>query len=251
MKKIINQLVPRKLSVIVARSPRQFGFFQTLKLIFCYTLGVGRVKVRSKDLGVKLKIRPGTEDHYIIDKFTIQKKWDIDKDNIKKIIDAGAHIGIASIIFSKMYPNAIIISIEPEKENYEILKYNTKNISNIKIENSALWHENGVVKLEINEESWAHSISKSNNSNKNIKSKTVSRIAKDNGLKKIDVIKMDIEGAEREVLNNSKDWSDIVDCIIVEPHERLKKGCIKSIEDFSSRNEMNMEKAGEDYILYK
>jgi len=38
------------------------------------------------------------------------------------IVDAGANIGLVSILFANKYPNAKIIAIEPENSNFEMLK---------------------------------------------------------------------------------------------------------------------------------
>jgi hypothetical protein len=44
----------------------------------------------------------------------------------------------------------------------------------------------------------------------------------------IDILKIDIEGAEREVLRDPSAWIGNVDTLIVELHERLKLGCNRS-----------------------
>lgn len=45
------------------------------------------------------------------------------------------------------------------------------------------------------------------------------------GLDRIDLLKMDIEGSEREVLADPSAWIDRVDALIVELHDRKKPGC--------------------------
>ena len=48
--------------------------------------------------------------------------------NSTNIIDAGAHIGLASLFFLSQSPHAKIISIEPDAENYSILQKNLKSM---------------------------------------------------------------------------------------------------------------------------
>ena len=45
------------------------------------------------------------------------------------------------------------------------------------------------------------------------------------------VLKIDIEGAEKEVFLNSSSWIDKVDTIIVEPHDRFCPGCTEVLEN--------------------
>jgi len=53
----------------------------------------------------------------------------------------------------------------------------------------------------------------------------------------IDILKMDIEGSEIEVLNNSKEWIGDVGSLIIELHDRFRPGCTealtKAVEEYS------------------
>ncbi len=57
---------------------------------------------------------------------------------------------------------------------------------------------------------------------------TVERIMSEYGLEKIDLLKIDIEGAEKEVFSETSNWIGLVDSIVVELHERLRGGCNRS-----------------------
>jgi len=57
---------------------------------------------------------------------------------------------------------------------------------------------------------------------------TVDTIMREQGIDHIDVLKIDIEGSEREVFRDPSSWIDKVDTLIVELHERLKLGCNRS-----------------------
>jgi len=49
----------------------------------------------------------------------------------KYILDAGGNIGLAAIFFAATYPNAQIITVEPDKDNYFILSENIRRYKNI------------------------------------------------------------------------------------------------------------------------
>jgi hypothetical protein len=54
---------------------------------------------------------------------------------------------------------------------------------------------------------------------------TIDGLMRDHGFDHIDVLKLDIEGAEREVFATPGTWLEKTDLIIAELHERLKVGC--------------------------
>ena len=62
---------------------------------------------------------------------------------------------------------------------------------------------------------------------------TVDTIMKEHGIDHIDIIKIDIEGAEREVFRDPSLWLEKVDALIVELHEHMKPGCNRSFRNVS------------------
>ena len=57
---------------------------------------------------------------------------------------------------------------------------------------------------------------------------TVDTLMKEHGIDHIDILKIDIEGAEKEVFRDPSAWIGKVDALIVELHERMKLGCNRS-----------------------
>jgi hypothetical protein len=45
----------------------------------------------------------------------------------------------------------------------------------------------------------------------------------------IDILKVDIEGSEKEVFENSSTWIDRIRVIVIELHDRYKKGCSQAV----------------------
>jgi len=143
------------------------------------------------------------------------------------IVDAGANIGLASVYFANKYPNAKIISIEPEKNNFEMLKKNIANYKNIIPLNAALWNKNEeVCVIDINCGNDSFQIGQNDASNfSKTDGFTIEKIMNMFNLPKIDLLKIDIEGAEKEVFETSTNWLNSVNTIAIELHERLKSGC--------------------------
>jgi len=154
----------------------------------------------------------------------------------KVIVDAGANIGLASLYFANKFPDAKIIAIEPEQSNFELLKKNTKPYQNIIPVQAALWHINEEINVtDPGYGKWAFRTDKKNSQEKlqgsicySVLGMTGDRVMREFNLKKIDVLKVDIEGAEREVFSETSAWFEKVDAIIIELHDRLKAGCSRS-----------------------
>ncbi len=161
--------------------------------------------------------------------FDVLRKPDI-------IVDAGANIGLSSIYFANKFPHSRIIAIEPEKNNYEILKRNVEQYVNIVPVCAALWHMDTMLDVvDIGRGEWAYmtdthsEVKKHTNTIRNkTRAITVETLIRENAIDHIDIFKIDIEGAEREVFMDPSSWIEKVDCLIVELHERMKPGCDRS-----------------------
>lgn len=152
------------------------------------------------------------------------------------IIDAGANIGLASVLFSNKYPNAKIIAIEPEAGNFEILKKNVAAYPNVIPLRAALWHRNTEIDIcNPDRGNWGFVTKEANTSlpiekptGQKVPAMTVDRIMEDHDIEHVDILKIDIEGAEREVFSDSSAWIDKVDAVILELHEYASPGCSRS-----------------------
>ena len=171
------------------------------------------------------------EDVFLKEEYNIQLPTEP-----KNIIDAGGNIGLTAIYFANKYPGAKIFSIEPEENNFKLLKKNTAFYDQIIPIHAALWHElKDINLLDTGKGDWAFKTTDSTILNdesmkfiQSISAITIDQISADFDLKKIDLLKMDIEGAEKELFENSSSWINKVHCIIVEVHEHLRPGCLRS-----------------------
>lgn len=147
------------------------------------------------------------------------------------IIDAGANIGLASIFFANRFPLARILAIEPEVSNFQILKKNVEPYPNIVPIQAALWHQQEQIQLtDPGIGHWgfrteSRSETGSGQTSNLVQAVTVGGILEEYGFSRIGILKVDIEGAEKEVFSNSASWIDLVDMVIIELHDRIKFGC--------------------------
>lgn len=143
------------------------------------------------------------------------------------IIDCGSNIGTSCAYFKKMYPHSKIICFEADPEISEILQNNlirNKIDRNISIINKAVWiNENGVSFYPDGADGGSIMHYNSNNKKECIKIKSA-RLKDFLALEKeIDMLKMDIEGAELEVLMDCKNELYKVKNIFIEFHSLTDK----------------------------
>lgn len=131
------------------------------------------------------------------------------------ILDCGAHIGLSVIYLKSICPSAKIICFEPDATNFNDLQKNilSHNLKDIDARNEAVWVEN----TTLNFIQQGNMGSKIGNSDTNsVKAKAVK--LKDFLNKKIDFLKLDIEGAEYIVLKDISENLINVEKMFVEYH---------------------------------
>ena len=119
------------------------------------------------------------------------------------IIDAGAYEGEFTILASKLVGRTgKIISIEPTNNGYYKLSKNIalNNLTNVIPLKIALWNKKG--KLKISDEFGASHIT--NQDGEEIETETIDNLIDKLGLKRVDFLKADIEGAEIQMLEGAK-----------------------------------------------
>lgn len=123
-----------------------------------------------------------------------------------KIIDCGANIGASVLFFKKLYPLSKIIAVEPNPVIFRLLEKNIKdnNLAGVKLLNCCLSNKEGfedfyVEKEGTNNLSGSIYETRGNEFQVKVKSAKLSSIMKEESY---DLIKMDVEGAEREIFQD-------------------------------------------------
>jgi len=145
------------------------------------------------------------------------------------IIDAGAHIGLATLYFKKLYPKSKIWAIEPLIENYTILQKNiSENILlDVEMINAALTEAGSEMTIYFDNTplKWWSTAGRHNgawNNQQVSQSREVPAIQLSSLItqinRPIDLIKMDIEGNELSVLKEARSHLENVQNMIIEYH---------------------------------
>jgi FkbM family methyltransferase len=189
------------------------------------------------------------------------------------VVDVGAHIGKYTIIASKMVGSkGKVIAIEAHPVNYDILKQNMElnKLSNVIALNYAVHSQETTVKLYESGQEEGFTIyntimtdrTKTSRNQKyiEVKANTLDSLLFENGIKEVNWIKIDVEGAEYEVvkgatniLSSSKDIS-----LLIEIHNlgvNNKNFYVPIIHLLESKNyKLSFEKiheGGERHIIMK
>lgn len=169
------------------------------------------------------------------------------------IIDCGANIGLSAIYFKNRFPEAKIIAIEPEMSNFELLKKNTEKYDNIFCIRSGIWNTstNLIIKDE-NSENWGFVVEEVDYKNNNtIPAISIDEIISNYGINQIDILKIDIEGSEKELFEiNFENWLKVTKVLIIELHDGLRQGASKSFFRAISRYDFKMSRKNENLIFY-
>lgn len=155
----------------------------------------------------------------------LRRAYDIPLDFTPNIIvDAGANIGMTSAFFASKYPGATIIAVEPAVHNFQLLQENTTRYENVSCLQAALWHEDTMLQLT-DPGRGDNSLQVNASEGGDTQAVCVGSIMQRYKLTHIDVLKIDIEGAEEAVFSMGYEmWLPKVKMLIIELHEKIKPG---------------------------
>lgn len=207
------------------------------------------ISVAVPGLPNRVLVRPGTTDVVVFNDIYRGGEYDWSFPvSPQTIVDAGAYTGLSTAFLATRYPDAKIIAIEPDEKNFELLALNTARLSNVHAVHAALWIESGEVSLrDPGGGAWSFRLAESDKSGRgnspegidgtmSVTAVTIADVMQDHGLAKIDLLKLDIEGCEKELFENSAPWIGNVQAICLELHDRFKAGCsrafYKAVDDF-------------------
>lgn len=153
------------------------------------------------------------------------------------IVDLGANVGYAAVDLALRYPDASVVAVEPEPSNVEVLRRNIGSL-NIVVVQAAVWPRRALLELEEAEIGHVgfrvHEVSSSRRA---VQTVTMPMLMEQTGFDVVDLLKIDIEGAELELLTQEAEWLEGVRAIAIEFHDTIKPGC-------SARGEEALARAG-------
>jgi len=156
-----------------------------------------------------IMLRPDADESVVAEIFDWREYRAVEeiiKTSALPLLDVGAHIGIFSLYAAALNPALRIYALEPEDDNFALLKNNiaANGIKNIKVFKNALAGKSGKRELILEPDSINHHLSPEEGAGENagrlkVQAFSAGEFFAGNDILGIGLMKMDIEGGEYEV----------------------------------------------------
>jgi FkbM family methyltransferase len=137
------------------------------------------------------------------------------------IIDCGANMGLSVLYFKDQYPGSRVIAFEPERTIFSYLKKNVESLGleNVELVNKAVWSSNKTL-LFSNEGADASRIAALKDNDRGFTSTYEVQAVRLSEFidREVDLLKIDIEGAEAEVIREIEPKLKFVKHVFIEYH---------------------------------
>ena len=141
------------------------------------------------------------------------------------IIDCGANIGLSTLYFLTRFPNAHLIALEPDPDNFRMLALNTACFSDrVTLLQAAVWNRNTGLVFSDSQfgdgNEWARTCREAEASEiPQIEAFDIPTILAMSSFERVELLKVDIERGELVLFDESaQNWIDLVDTIAIELH---------------------------------
>jgi FkbM family methyltransferase len=175
------------------------------------------------------------------------------------IIDAGAYVGYSTVFFARKNPGAVVIAIEPAEENFRLLVRNTSAYPNVRTIHGGLWNRKTRLRLG-NPDGlhWSFCVGEADGETGDdrphpvlVEAFTMPEVLEMAGGGPIDVLKLDIEGAEKVLFEEGcEHWLDQVRVVMIEMHDRLQPGCSQSFYRAIAGHDFSQLVKGENVAVF-
>lgn len=207
----------------LAAGPRSFARLATDALGYrgqrVLRFGDGRHHrtVRFKD-GTELTYRLNRGDVRAIAEIWISEAYRLPFEiRPRNIIDLGANIGVASVWLVREYGGSELVAVEPVPENAELARRNfERNGLAADLIEAAVGPTEGTARFELSSNS---TLGRTGTAGIEVALVTAQSVVdRFPAGERIDLLKMDVEGAEQELFKADLTWLERVDCLVVELH---------------------------------
>jgi FkbM family methyltransferase len=180
--------------------------------------------------------RADTSDEWVIDQVFRQHQYALDQwpsyseilalierrraENKKPlIIDAGANIGASAVYFAAKIPSAKIVAIEPAADNFDLLKRNTSDLD-VEPHLAALGAAGRVRPVDPGLGPWGYRTERTQDEAGSVPVLSINHIYASHARDAFPLmVKIDIEGDEKDLFAHGTEWVRQTPVIFVEPHD--------------------------------
>jgi FkbM family methyltransferase len=172
-----------------------------------------------------LKVRPNTTDASAVTISVIRENYGqfFPSGPIRFVVDAGAYIGDTAAWYLSVCPEATVVSLEPDDDNFELLDQNCRAYGDRSVRRKAgIWPRDAFLRVDRDGEKDSLAVHEVDPGTPyDCLGLSPLRIMKDAGFERIDILKCNIEGAEVPLFQANFDpWLARTRAIYIQLHNR-------------------------------
>ena len=214
---------------------QRFGLLTGYSLYLSTKMKRGVRAVTVPGMANPVYMRTGTSDRSAFNEVIVKRWYDhpFPGGQPRLIIDAGANVGYASVRFAELYPDADIIAIEPDAENFELVERNIAAYPRASAMRCGVWPRSAELVIENPDaKSWAFRVREAREGESGFAAVGLNDLLETHASRAIDILKLDVEGAEKELFEDEKchEWLARTKMMFIELHDRIKPGCTEAME---------------------
>jgi FkbM family methyltransferase len=152
----------------------------------------------------------------------------LDVSKPKLIVDCGANVGYASAYFLTRFPEAHVVAIEPDPDNYSMCLTNLSPYGErVTLLRAGIWTHDAPLMVSRGQyrdgREWAAQVREcQKGETPEVYGRDIGTVLSQTRFDAIDILKIDIEGAERAIFSGSRHmWLDHVCNIAIELHDTM------------------------------
>ena len=215
-----------------AHPAREVGLFPALlnklqRLRLKHLQPNGPILMRSKYAKYALQCRPDSSDIRVFDQIFQMREYRC-LDGVETadfIVDCGANVGYSASYFLSRYPQAQLVAVEPDPQNFKVLQANLAAFGQrATCVCSGIWSRpTGLIfspeTLGQGDE-WGRTVREAASGEaSDVDAIDIGTLLQKSGKERISILKIDIEGSEASVFSdNYEHWIDKVDNLVIELH---------------------------------
>ena len=224
------------------------------------SVALSRLRMHVPEANGEVELRLHTSDVLTFWQVFINLEYDSPNlpPSARTIVDLGANIGLATQYFAARYPSAHIVAVEPDADNFALLMRNTAPLgTRVHRHHGAAWIHDGQISLRTEDEAqrplgaWGTQVTATPRPGESrVPCYRLATLLDLAGFETVDILKVDIEGAELEVFTDGvQDCLDRIGLVIVETHDRFRPGSEAAVRNALGPQFRELPQKGENLFF--
>ena len=181
--------------------------------------------VRVGDVACRLQLRIARGDFFVFHEVFTGEFYRIPaalRARIRTVLDLGSHVGLTALWWLESCPAARVVCVEPAADNAALLRRNLEAFATrVQVIEAAAGGTSGDASFAAEGPSWGRHLLADGTAGVHVHRASMDELMARAGLDTVDLLKVDIEGAEAELFDTPKPWMARVGILIIELHNTI------------------------------